>query len=556
MEDFFAMKTNILLLLLLLASATAGAQVSEAWVADRGDGTYRNPVLHADYSDPDVCRAGDDYYMTASSFNHTPGLPILHSKDLVNWTIVGHALPVQVSTERFATPQHGNGVWAPCIRYHGGIFHIYWGDPDAGVYRVGAADPRGVWSEPQLVMAGKGYIDATPLWDDDGRAYLAYAWAGSRAGINSIINVVELDAEGARAISAPVMVYDGNFSPDHTIEGPKFYKRGDYYYIFAPAGGVATGWQLALRSKSVWGPYAVRTVMAQGDTDINGPHQGAWVETPGGESWFMNFQDLGIYGRVVHLNPMHWGADGWPVIGADVDGDGCGEPVRTWRKPYTDRSWPVATPADTDEFDLPRMGLQWQWPANYDRVFGFPTSLGFFRLNGHNLPESEPNLWNVPNMLLQKFMAEEFSATTGLRFTVKAEGERAGLIVMGHDYGAIQAVYRGGEFVIEQTVCLGAETGGAERTVEIVRLPARRETYTQRSLKGFLNIWFRVEVVSGGVCRFAYSVDGERYTFAPESFTAKAGRWVGAKVGLFSITPAPREKCWIDIDWFRVSNPN
>lgn len=142
-----------------------GGAVSSVWNPDRGD-HYFNPVLNADWSDPDVCRVGNDYYMTASSFNCMPGLPILHSTDLVNWEIVGAALtdyPVPGWKDRV---QHGNGVWAPAIRYHDGRFYIYCGDPDRGIFMVSAEDPRGQWSEPVWVVKAKGYIDPCPLWDD------------------------------------------------------------------------------------------------------------------------------------------------------------------------------------------------------------------------------------------------------------------------------------------------------------------------------------------------------------------------------------------------------
>ena len=308
---------------------------SQVWVSDQGDGTYVNPVINADYSDPDACAVDGNFYMTASSFNCTPGLPILHSTDLVNWRIINYAIKDVEPADYYASPRHGKGVWAPSIRHHNGEFYIYWGDPDFGIFMVKTKDIYGEWEKPVLVKAGKGMIDPCPLWDEDGKVYLAHAWAGSRAGFNSIITVCEMNSEGTAIVSAPVMVFDGNDGTNHTIEGAKFYKRNGYYYIFAPAGGVATGWQLVLRSKSVYGPYEPRIVMAHGKTDINGPHQGAWVDTPSGESWFLHFQDKGAYGRVLHLNPMEWKSD-WPVIGIDNDGDGCGDPVTAYRKPRTE----------------------------------------------------------------------------------------------------------------------------------------------------------------------------------------------------------------------------
>ena len=293
--------------------------VSEVWNPDNGDGTYTNPVLNADYSDPDICAVGEDYYLTASSFAHIPGLPILHSRDLVNWEIIGHALQSQFPESK--APEHGKGVWAPSIRHHNGEFYIYWGDPDRGVFMVKAKDARGPWSEPVCVIPGKGMIDTCPLWDDDGRCWLVNGWANSRCGFNSILTVRELSADGMRPISNPVIVFDGG-NVNHTTEGPKFYKRDGWYWIMCPAGGVEKGWQLAMRSKSPLGPYESKTVLAQGKTAINGPHQGGWVHTPYGEDWFLHFQDKGAYGRVVWLQPVDW-SSGWPIMGDK------GEPLTT-----------------------------------------------------------------------------------------------------------------------------------------------------------------------------------------------------------------------------------
>src|SRR5262249_6136341 len=297
--------------ILICLTAPIRSQNSKVWVADNGDGTYKNPIIHADYSDPDVIRVGDDFYLVSSSFNAVPGLPILHSKDLVNWEIIGHALARQPPDDVFSKPQHGNGVWAPSIRYHNGEFFIFYPDPDRGIYMLKAKDPAGRWSEPVLIKEAKGWIDPCPLWDADGKAYLVSAMAASRSGIKSVLIVSGMAPDGTKLLDDGVIVFDGH-DPNPTVEGPKFYQRGGYYYIFAPAGGVGNGWQLALRSKNVYGPYEARIVLAQGKSSINGPHQGAWVETQTGESWFIHFQDKGAYGRVVHLQPMRWVND-WPV---------------------------------------------------------------------------------------------------------------------------------------------------------------------------------------------------------------------------------------------------
>lgn len=525
---------------------------SEVWVADKGDGTYVNPVLHADYSDPDVCAVDGHYYMTASSFNCTPGLPILHSEDLVNWEIINYAIKDVEPLDFFSKPQHGKGVWAPSIRYHNGEFYIYWGDPDFGIFMVKTKDIYGEWDKPVLVKAGKGMIDPCPLWDDDGKVYLAHAWAGSRAKFNSVITVCEMNSEGTAIVSNPVLAFDGNDGTNHTIEGAKFYKHNGYYYIFAPAGGVATGWQLVLRSKNVFGPYESKIVMSQGKTDINGPHQGAWVDTPSGEAWFLHFQDKGAYGRVLHLNPMEWKSD-WPVIGVDTDGDGCGEPVHEYRKPNMDKTVGIVTPAESDEFNSTELGLQWQWHANYQDTFGFTTNMGYMRIYSHILSPEFVNFWEVPNLLLQKFPAEEFTATTKLKVSAKDDGQMSGLIVMGWDYAYLGVEKSGEGFILKYVQCKDAEQKTPEKT-SVVGMLDKCRTFEAGLYPNYeIDIYLRVKVETGGKCSFYYSTDGKRFHNVGDTFIARQGKWIGAKVGLFSVAPYGKERGWVDADWFRIN---
>ncbi|WP_289105047.1 glycoside hydrolase 43 family protein [uncultured Bacteroides sp.] len=525
---------------------------SEVWVADKGDGTYVNPVLHADYSDPDVCAVDGHYYMTASSFNCTPGLPILHSEDLVNWEIINYAIKDVEPLDFFSKPQHGKGVWAPSIRHHNGEFYIYWGDPDFGIFMVKTKDIYGEWDKPVLVKVGKGMIDPCPLWDDDGKVYLAHAWAGSRAKFNSVITVCEMNSEGTAVVSNPVLAFDGNDGTNHTIEGAKFYKHNGYYYIFAPAGGVATGWQLVLRSRNVFGPYESKIVMSQGKTDINGPHQGAWVDTPSGEAWFLHFQDKGAYGRVLHLNPMEWKSD-WPVIGVDTDGDGCGEPVHEYRKPNIGKTVGIVTPAESDEFNSTELGLQWQWHANYQDTFGFTTNMGYMRIYSHILSPEFVNFWEVPNLLLQKFPAEEFTATTKLKVSAKDDGQMSGLIVMGWDYAYLGVEKSGEGFILKYVQCKDAEQKTPEKT-SVVGMLDKCRTFEAGLYPNYeIDIYLRVKVEAGGKCSFYYSTDGKRFHNVGDTFIARQGKWIGAKVGLFSVAPYGKERGWVDADWFRIN---
>ena len=546
------MKKQVLLALAFVPFFANAQYRSEVWCPDNGNGTYTNPVINADYSDPDACVVGEDYYLTASSFNCIPGLPVLHSKDLVNWEIIGHALDVQYPEDVFDKPSHGNGVWAPSIRYHNGEFYIYWGDPDRGVMMVKTKDPAGKWDKPVCVIPGEGMIDTTPLWDEDGHCYLTYAYANSRSRFASVIVVRELSADGTKAIGNPVIVFDGNGTECRTSEGPKFYKRDGWYWIMFPAGGVPTGFQVAMRSKNPFGPYESKIVLAQGKTDINGPHQGAWVHTAFGEDWFLHFQDKGAYGRVVHLQPVTW-KDNWPVMGIDKDGDYCGEPVTTYRKPKTSQTWPIQNPAESDEFNTTVLGKQWQWHANYSQMFGMPTSFGKFRIYTHKLSDNFVNLWEVPNLLLQKTSADKFTATTKIRFTAKDQNQYGGLIMMGLDYSAIVVKRVGDEFQLQQITCKDADKGKAE-TVSVLATLKPTEVDTIDYQPGIHeDIYLRMKV-DKGVCRFYYSLDGKKYKSAGTDFTMREGKWIGAKIGYVSVEPAGNgNRGWIDADWFRVT---
>jgi beta-xylosidase len=514
--------------------------LSKVWVADNGDGTYKNPIINADYSDPDVIRVGDDYYMTSSSFNCIPGLPILHSKDMVNWELVNYALKKQPPFDVYDKPGHGNGVWAPCIRYHNEEFYIYYPDPDYGIYMVKTKDPKGTWSEPILVKEGKGLIDPSPLWDDDGKAYLAYAYAGSRAGFKSLLAICSLNPEGTFANNNDdVIIIDGH-DGESTIEGPKLYKYNGYYYVFAPAGGVPSGWQTVLRSKNIWGPYEKKKVLDQGKSKVNGPHQGAWVQTQTGEDWFFHFQDKGAYGRVVHLQPMKW-INNWPVIGTDKDGDGTGEPVTTYKKPNVGKTYPISTPPESDEFNNPKLGLQWQWHANQQVYWGFPSAMGYYTMYCRPMPKDATNLFDVGNLLLQKFPADEFTATTKMTFNARFDDEQTGLVIMGLDYSYLKVKQTAGQLSISQISCKNADKKGTETESDSFKLKNNA-------------FYLQVKVKAGGICNFFYSEDGKKFTAIGTDFTAREGKWIGAKLGFLALRNGNiNDAGSVRIDWFRIT---
>jgi len=513
------------------------ADEHNVWQPDNGDGTYTNPIIFADYSDPDVIRVGDDFFLTASSFNCVPGLPILHSKDLVNWTIINHAIQY-FDDPAFDIPQHGNGVWAPSIRFHDGKYYIYWGDPDRGIFMVNTDDPYKEWSKPVLVKKAYGNIDACPLWDDDGKVYLVHAFAHSRAGVNSLLQINELNAEGTGIVDKGTIVFDGHKSYP-TIEGPKLYKRNGYYYIFAPAGGVATGWQTVLRSKSIYGPYEDKIVLEQGSTEINGPHQGGWVTLESGEDWFIHFQEKQPYGRIVHLNPVHW-ADDWPSMGVDYDGKGIGEPVTTYKKPDVGKTYPLQVPQTSDEFDSEKLGLQWQWQANYkEGWYSLKSHPGYLRLYPVYYALENKNKWWMPNILLQKFPAEKFTSTVKFNLNFR-DNEKSALIIMGLDYALIQVAKSDGKIKISQIECSNAEKEGSEKINGSV-------------LESDGEIILRVLVEKGGVCRFSYSKNGKTFSEIGKPFQAREGKWIGAKIGILSFSNQKgNQNSYTDVDWFRI----
>jgi beta-xylosidase len=509
-----------------------------AFSQERSDSTYCNPIIYADYSDPDVVRIGGDYYMTSSSFSHFPGLPILHSNDLVHWTIVGHAI-LRYPMVSFNVPQKGNGVWAPSIRYQNNEFYIHYGDPDHGVFLIKAKNPSGPWEPLTLVHQAKGWIDPCPFWDDDGNAYLVHAWAKSRAGFNSILTINKMSPDGRHLLDDGITIFDGH--ANHlTIEGPKLYKRNGYYYIFAPAGGVKQGWQTVLRSKNIYGPYEDKIVLRQGTTDVNGPHQGAWVETPSDESWFVHFQDRGAYGRIVHLQPMRWSGD-WPLIGEQHDSNGVGEPVKCYKKPDIGKSYPVTSIQTSDEFNQSTLGFQWQWESNPESTwYSFTARKGWLRLYSQAYTDTIKNLWEAGSIVGQKFPAHEFVVTVksdGSRLHV---GEFAGLTILGVDYAYIGIEKVKANLRIVYRSCLKAEQGAREKEIAAANI-------------GVSTVYLRVTVKPEARCSFSYSVNGRIFSPIGSEFTAKPGKWVGAKVGLFAIAPkSSMKQGFADFDWFRI----
>lgn len=512
----------------------------------RDQAGYRNPVLAGDYSDADAIRVGDRFLLVASSFTNVPGLPILESRDLVNWRLIGHALAAVPPRDHYAVPRRGGGIWAPAIRFHDGRYLIYYADPDYGLFMVSATDPAGRWSDPVRVDDARGAIDPCPFWDEDGRGWLVHAWAGSRAGFGNVITLKPLSADGTRVSGAGRTIVAGDILPKvrtsigprpwQTTEGPKLYRANGWYYLFAPSGSVKGGWQGVFRARSIAGPYEGRDVLDQGPTEINGPHQGAWVKTAAGDDWFLHFSDADSYGRRIFLEPMRW-RDGWPVIGADPDGDGIGQPVHTHAAPIAGTvqvRWP-----DAGDVIRGRLDQGWQWSANPAADWAaFPEDGGVLL----NAASSPANLWETGNLLTRKLPGEMFVATTRIRFAPLRTGERAGLALFGADYGWIGAERRDDGVWIVQVVRKAADRNGAETvtTGERLTAPALWLRITARPVTvrdpppGFSPWWPSMLRSTHAEARLSYSIDGVTFVDLGPAFTSRPGRWTGAQLALFA----------------------
>ena len=444
---------------------------AEGW-GDQVDGTYRNPVLNIDFSDPDVIRVGEKYYMVASDF-HFLGMQVLESEDMVNWQYISQIY------HRFDAPgwdenkHYAGGSWAPAIRYHDGLYYVYFCTPEEGLYMSTAKDPHGPWAPLHLVKRVEKWEDPCPFWDEDGNAYLGR----SRYGAGPII-IHRMSADGRQLLDDGITVYEGPVA-----EGTKFLKRHGYYYLVIPEGGVTSGWQTVLRSKNIYGPYERKIVLEQGSTNVNGPHQGALVDAPDGSWWFYHFQETPVLGRVVHLQPVRW-QDDWPLMGVDYDGNGVGEPVAEWQKPIASSS--AFLPQTADDFNGTDLGLQWQWNHNpVDTHWSLKEKKGWLTLKA--LPADSLKLCR--NMLTQKVVGYQSESTTLLT-------------IAGHCYAGL--------------CCSGKY---------------QREVIQKGK---FQKLWVRVQNdCVANRHQFFYSTDGIHFVKVGDAFPMRSGYWKGIRVGLF-----------------------
>ena len=504
--------------------------VKGEWIADLGNGKYKNPILFSDYSDPDIIRVGNDFFMVA--FTYFPGVPVLHSTDLINWKLISYAVE-KMSLDKYSVPCHGMGVWAPSIRYHDNKFWVYFGDPDEGIFMANTENPFGKWNDTVCIAKSKGWIDTCPFWDDDGNAYLIRGVAKSRIGYKSKLFLHKMSTDGTKLLDDGLLVFDGRINHP-TIEGPKIYKRNGYYYIFAPAGGVQTGWQMVARSKNIYGPYEHKVVMWQGNSPINGPHQGGLIDMDNGESWFIHFQDLEGYGRVTHLQPAKWTDDNWIEIGVDTNNDHIGEPVLKYNKPANCKS-DIIAPIDSDDFKSDKLNLQWQWQA-------YPKD-SFYKMTGNSirlyaLPYSGKNISQAANVLCELMTRPNFQVTAKVNMNL-SENDSCGLVITGGSYCGLR-VENG---TIKQ-VCF--ELAKDKFTYEVVKFEKKLKTKS---------IYLRLQV--SYICNINcfVSTDGINYEKIGDTLKYEVSRksWVGGKIGIFAVNNTGKNNGgYADFEYIKV----
>ena len=483
---------------------------------DQGNGTFINPVLNADYSDPDVIRVGEDYYMVCSEF-HFMGIPVLHSKDLVNWEIIGRVYDRFLFNDRFNKNEgYGRGSWAPALRFHDNKYWIYFCTPDEGLFMANAEKPEGPWSPLVQVYATAGWEDPCPFWDEDGKAYLGH----SKKGAGPII-IHKMSLDGTRLLDDGNLVYTG-----FVAEGTKIFKLNGYYYLSIPEGGVSKGWQTILRSKNIYGPYEKKVVLETGSTTVNGPHQGALVDLPNGDWWFMHFQDKGPLGRVCHLQPVRWIND-WPFIGVDIDYNGIGEPVYVWKKPAIGKDYPITTPQTSDEFDNTTLGLQWAWNHNpVDSAWSLSINKGSLTLKALKAED----FMCAKNTLTQKLMGDSGEATTEVNVSNMEEGQKCGLCHIGKTYSLLGAHKKNGQVTL--FVSLGGKI--------VIELPLKQnKVYLKTSIS-----------LADNKNTFYYSIDNKVYKPIGDAFPVQNGYWKGDKIGLFSFNEI-KDGGVAGFNWFR-----
>lgn len=534
---------------------------------DQGDGTYKNPVLNADYPDADVEQLGDTYYMISSKQHMSPGMVILESKDMVNWATIGHVWDSLSWAPEYNWKNMSGypfGVWAGDLAYHDGTWYCYQVDARHGLYMSSAKDIRGPWTKPHHMLPTELVLDDPAVfWDDEThQAYLICNTAKKQKKHSDKTpgnenRMYKMSWDGRELTDSGQVVYTGIGA-----EAAKIYKIDSTWYIFMAewynqnknkmgSGNNAARdrKQIVLRSnESIYGPYEKKIVLERGNGIERSCSQGALMQAPNGSWWYMHqlIQNIStpFQGRPQCLEPVNW-VNGWPIIGEDVDNDGIGEPVIQYEKPIL--GFPVTAPGSDDSFSNEELGKQWEWNHNPRNSFwSLSEKPGYLRLKA-GIPVSKENagpekniwtndvgaqttFWRAYNTISQRIMGTtNGTATACFDISKMASGQRAGLVRFGGIYHL-----------------LGIKVDQADKKVLFFMYPQGKEI-TGPEVKE--NSFYVRTSNTKNKAFFEYSLNGKKFErFGPE-FTIKFGNWTGDRIGFFCWNEK-EEKGFVDVDWF------
>lgn len=546
-------KCRLLLLsfVALISTSFAAAPAPGTWTADNGNGTFTNPLFFDEFSDPDLIRVGDDFYLTGTTMHTMPGLPVLHSRDLVNWRLMSYAVEKLDLGPEFRLEEgeiYGQGIWAPCFRYHDGTFHIFTNVNRRKTQHFTATNPAGPWKHQEL---DSSLHDLSVLFDDDGKVYVVWGYDGLQFA------EMKPDLSDIKKETQRTLIPKGSGMG----EGAHFYKIDGRYYIIS-ANYNPVGYMVCARADRPEGPYEITTIsaeetfgegngwrlrgMGRGEPgfELAPPqreqmgaipmHQGGIVQTPAGEWWGFSMMDHNSIGRLTCLSPVTW-KDGWPYFG--LPGNLLRTP-RTWVKPKTDTPSERSAPyARDDEFNGPKLNPVWQWnhvPENSKWSLG--ARAGFLRLQ----TQPAKNFWTARNTLTQRAVGPESIPTAELDVTGLKPGDVAGLALLNHPYAWI-GVTR-------------TETGAT-----IAQFDERTgETATAPLPHGATRVWLRAACdFMSEQATFSYSTDGATFVPLGQAFTMvfQLKTFQGVRYSLFAYNTSGRPGGHADFDRFTVVEP-
>lgn len=561
------MKKILSIISLVLATSSITAQTNQSWTADNGNGTFTNPLFYDEFSDPDILRVGDDYYLAGTTMHAVPGLVILHSKDLVNWENVSYCFDrFDFPEDRFSLKNHeeiyGQGIWAPCIRYANGQFYVFSNVNGKGLQCYTSKDIHGPWKHHNM----KGNIyDLGVLFDDDGKIYAIHGYG--------TVKCTELKPD----MSGPVEGTERVIIPDGRGigEGHHMYKINGMYYLISTDYS-PNGRTLCSRSKNIWGPYETRVISAdetygyhaasltqvpgrpkyrigedgtkfglgpldKDATACTNAHQGGIVQFNDGSWWALLMMDFHSIGRTVCLMPMTW-KDGWPMVGLD---NNLGRAPRTWFIPgtqmgnYKAGEKPLSEPhgpyVRSDNFDGKQLGRIWQWNHNpEEKMWGLKN--GKLRIN--SMP-AEQLMW-ARNTLTQRVIGPKSITTVEMSVKGLKDGDVAGLGNINVPCSWLGLVKEGKELTLR---CFEQLTNDTIDTK--VELP-----------KG--KIWLRsIGDYDNDQAQYAYSTDGTTFhtlgRMMPLSYQLIT--FQGSRHALFAFNIKGKNGGYAEFDNFTVDEP-